>query len=157
MRLGCQKMISKRDGLAEIFLGGVVFLTALGFIAYVIQTTSLNKELAGKNFTLLAGFQSVDGIRLGSDVLLAGVRVGQVTQIELNKESFQAVVTLSLFEDYKLPDDTAAVINSDGLLGGKYISLDVGGSDLALNDGDELIYTQSSMSILNLLSKFAGQ
>ena len=157
MRLGYQKMINKRDGLAEILLGGIVFLTTLGFIAYVIQTTSLNKELAGKNFTLIASFQSVDGIRTGSDVLLAGVRVGQVAQIELNKNSFQAMVTLSLFEDYDLPEDTAAVINSDGLLGGKYISLDVGGSELSLKDGDELLYTQSSMSILNLLSKFAGQ
>ena len=62
-----------------------------------------------------------------------------------------------MFEDYKLPEDTEAVINSDGLLGGNFISLNVGGSDIVLESGDELLYTQSSVSILNLLSKFAGQ
>ena len=157
MRLGLQKMKSKKDGLAEILTGGIVFLIALLFVGYSIKETSFKAEMKGENFILYANFQSVEGIKLGSDILLAGVKVGRVSSIELDKVSFQAKATLSLFDDYKLPDDTEAVINSDGLLGGKYISLNVGGSDITLNNGDEVFYTQSSIDILNLLNKFTSQ
>ena len=88
---------------------------------------------------------------------MAGVKVGIVSDIQLDKESFQAKATFSLFEDYKLPEDTEAIINADGLLGEKYVALNVGGSDLVLVAGDEFLYTQSSISILNLLNKFTGQ
>jgi len=157
MRLGLQTMITKRDGIAEIVIGGAVFLIALGFIFYSVAVTNFDKDFSNSKFSLQASFESVNGIRLGSNVVLAGVKVGSVSKIQLDKESFQAKVTFSLFEDYKLPEDTEAVINSDGLLGGNFISLNVGGSDIVLESGDELLYTQSSVSILNLLSKFAGQ
>ncbi|MDG2474072.1 MAG: outer membrane lipid asymmetry maintenance protein MlaD [Paracoccaceae bacterium] len=150
-------MISKREGFVETLVGGIVLLLALGFIVYSVKTTNLNKELSNSNFVLYANFTSVQGVNLGSEVLLAGVKVGTVTNIELDKESFQAKTTLSLFEDYKLPEDTEAVISTEGLLGGNYISLNVGGSDIVLNHGEELLYTQSSTSILNLLSKFTSQ
>ncbi len=157
MRLGHQKMKIKKDGLAEIFLGGIVFIIAFAFLVYAILTSNFDKNFSSNNFVLYASFQSVDGITVGSDIVLAGVKVGVVSDIELDKKSFQAKATFSLFEDYKLPEDTEAVINSDGLLGGKYITLNVGGSELALVDGDELLYTQSSLSILNLLNKFTSQ
>ena len=157
MKLGLQTMITKRDGIAEIVIGGAVFLIALGFIFYSVAVTNFGKDFSNSKFSLQASFESVNGIQLGSNVVLAGVKVGSVSKIQLDKESFQAKVTFSLFEDYKLPEDTEAVINSDGLLGGNFISLNVGGSDIVLESGDELLYTQSSVSILNLLSKFAGQ
>ena len=157
MRPGYQKMKIKKDGLAEIFLGGIVFVIAAGFLVYAILTSNFDKNLSSNNFVLYASFQSVDGIAVGSDIVLAGVKVGVVSDIELDKESFQARTTFSLFEDYKLPEDTEAVINADGLLGGKYITLNVGGSELALADGDEILYTQSALSIINLLNKFTGQ
>ena len=156
MRHGLQKMSSKRDGLVEILLGGIVLLAACSFLIYSIYAINLKRQLAG-NFALYASFESVEGIDVGSDVLLAGVTVGTVSKIELDKKSFQANVKFLLFEDFNLPDDTEAVISSDGLLGGKHISLTVGGSDVNLVNGDELLYTQSSMSILNLLSKFASK
>ncbi len=157
MRLGRQKMKNRKDGLAETFTGGIVFLIAVLFIGYAIKTTNFNTGIKSDSFILHADFQSVEGIKLGSDVLLAGVKVGTVSAIKLDIGSFQARTTFSLFDDYKLPEDTEAVINSDGLLGGKYISLNAGGSDQTLNTGDELLYTQSSMSLLNILSKFASQ
>ena len=157
MRPGYQKMKIKKDGLAEIFLGGIVFVIAAGFLVYAILTSNFDKNLSSNNFVLYASFQSVDGIAVGSDIVLAGVKVGVVCDIELDKESFQARTTFSLFEDYKLPEDTEAVINADGLLGGKYITLNVGGSELALADGDELLYTQSSLNFINLLNKFTSQ
>lgn len=157
MRRGLQKMINKRDGLVEILLGGIVFLAACGFLFYMMSTINLKRQLSSGTFVLHASFESIEGIYTGSDVLLAGVPVGTVSSIELDKDSFQANVKFLLFEDYNLPDDTEAVISSDGLLGSKYISLNVGGSDVSLLSGDELLYTQSSIGILNLLSKFTGK
>ena len=157
MRRGLQKMISKRNGFAEIIVGGIVVILAISFIVYSVKTTDLNKELSDSNFVLHASFTSVQGINLGSEVVLAGVKVGTVTNIELNKESFEAKITFSLFEDYKLPDDTEAVINADGLLGENYLSLNVGGSDTVLSNGEELLYTKSSMNILNILNNFSGR
>ena len=157
MRLGRQNMKSKKNGLAEILTGGIVFLTAVFFVGYSIKATNFSTGTKSDNFILYANFQSLQGIRLGSDILLAGVKVGTVSSIKLDKDSFQAQATFSLFDDYKLPEDTEAVIDSDGLLGGKYISLNVGGSDITLNTGDELLYTQSSMNLFNLLNKFTNQ
>ncbi len=157
MRLGRQNMKSKKNGLAEILTGGIVFLTAVFFVGYSIKATNFSTGIKSDNFILYANFQSLQGIRLGSDILLAGVKVGTVSSIKLDKDSFQAQATFSLFDDYKLPEDTEAVVDSDGLLGGKYISLNVGGSDITLNTGDELLYTQSSMNLFNLLNKFTNQ
>ena len=157
MKLGLQIMINKRNGLIEILVGGVVFFIALVFIIYAISTTTLNKHFSESAFSVEASFQSVEGIQIGSDVLLAGVKVGSVSRIRLNKKTFQAIITLSLFENYQLPEDTEAVIASDGLLGGKFVLLNVGGSDIILNNGDELLYTQSSMDILNLLNRFISK
>ena len=150
-------MTTNQDGLKEIFLGGLVFAVAVAFLIYTVFTVGIKEELSTGKFTLYANFQSVDGLTLGSNVVLAGVKVGTVSEIELVRETFQAKVTLSLTKDYKLPDDTEAIINADGLLGGKYISLNVGGSDIALASGEELVYTQGSISILNLLSKFTSK
>ena len=157
MRLGSQTMKNKQDGLAEILLGGIVFVIASGFIVYAIFLSNIDKNLSKNNFVLYGSFQSVDGITVGSDILLAGVKVGIISDIQLDKDSFQAKATFSLFEDYKLPEDTEAVINADGLLGAKYVSLNVGGSEIALADGDEILYTQSALSIINLLNKFTAQ
>ena len=81
MRRGLLKMISKREGFAEILVGGIVFLLALSFIFYSVKTTGLNKQLSKNNFILHASFASAQGISLGSEVVLAGVKVGKVTKI----------------------------------------------------------------------------
>lgn len=157
MRPGYLKMINRKHGLVETIFGGVVFFTACIFLAYAVKTTSLNKELSSNYFKLHASFDSVEGLRLGSQVLLSGVKVGSVSRIELDTQNFVARTTFSLFEDFNIPDDTEAIIISDGLLGEKYISLNVGGSDNTLTDGEEFLYTQSSVNILNLLGKFVNK
>jgi phospholipid/cholesterol/gamma-HCH transport system substrate-binding protein len=155
MRLGHQKMSSKKYGLIETIFGGIVFFIACGFLVYAVKISSLNSQFSSGNFKLYADFNSAEGLKLGSDIVLAGVKVGAVSNIELDTQDFIAKTTFSLFENFNIPDDTEAIISSDGLLGEKYISLNVGGSDTLLEHGDEFIYTQSSVNILNLLGKFA--
>lgn len=150
-------MINKKYALVETIFGGFVFFTACIFLIYAVKISSLNNELSGSSFKLHASFDSVDGLRPGSDVLLAGVKIGTVANIELDTDNFVAKTTFSLFDDFQIPDDSEAVIVSDGLLGEKYITLNVGGSDITLLDGGEFIYTQSSINIFNLLGKFVNK
>ena len=157
MRLGYLKMINNKHGLIETIFGGIVFFTACIFLFYTVKITSLNKELSRNYFKLHASFDSVEGLRLGSEVLLSGVKIGTVSQIELDTQNFLAKTTFSLFDDFNIPDDTEAIIISDGLLGEKYISLNVGGSDNTLAEGEEFLYTQSSVNIFNLLGKFVNK
>ena len=157
MRLGHQKMSSKKYGLIETIFGGIVFFIACGFLVYAVKISSLNSQFSSGNFKLHADFSSVEGLKLGSDIVLAGVKVGTVSNIELDTQDFIAKTTFSLFENFNIPDDTEAIISSDGLLGEKYISLNVGGSDNNMVDGDELLYTQSSENILNLHGKILNK
>ena len=149
-------MINTKKGLIETIFGGIVFFTACFFLAYAIKTSSLNEEFSSTNFQLYASFNSAEGLIIGSDVFLAGVKVGSVSDIELDIENFVARTTFSLFKNFNIPDDSEAIIISDGLLGEKYVSVNVGGSDTSFLDGDEFVYTQSSINIFNLLGKFVN-
>lgn len=150
-------MSNNPNRTVEVLIGGIVVSIAIAFLVYSIIITGFTKQITGDGFTLHADFQSADGLRIGSDVVLAGVKVGKISEIKLDTEFFQAKTTFLLFKNYNLPEDTEAIVSSDGLLGGKYISLNVGGSDILLSSGDDLLYTQSSINILNLLSKFSSK
>ena len=108
------------------------------------------------SYTLRAAFRSVDGIRVGTDVRLAGVKVGTVTTLSLNPKTFFADATVSLPNDVILPDDSAILISSEGLLGGNFVEVVPGGSTGNLAAGDEILDTQGSVSLVNLLMKFVG-
>ena len=91
---------------------------------------------------------------MGSDVRLAGITVGHVTAERVDPKTFQAQVTFSLDPKVKLPTDSAAIITSDSLLGGKYIALSPGGADSLIKPGGTMTETQGSISLEQLLSKF---
>ena len=86
-------------------------------------------------YPLYAKFEHIDGLGVGADVRLAGVKVGSVTEERIDPKSFLAVVGLSVRDDMKLPKDSAAVITSESLLGGKYLSLQPGGDETILQPG----------------------
>ena len=90
----------------------------------------------------------------GADVRLAGVKVGSVSEQRIDPQSFLAVVALSVRDDMKLPKDSAAIITSESLLGGKYLSLQPGGDEAMLQPGQTITITQSSVSLEELLGKF---
>jgi len=93
---------------------------------------------------------------VGTDVRLAGVKVGTVTALTLNPETFYADATLSVQESVVLPDDSAALVSSEGLLGGNFVELVPGGSLDNLAAGDEILDTQGAVSVISLMMKFAG-
>jgi phospholipid/cholesterol/gamma-HCH transport system substrate-binding protein len=138
----------------EIIVGGIVLAVAVGFLAYVSQATGLTSSTSG--YPLTASFRSLEGISVGSDVRLAGVKIGSVTDITLNPTSFRADTAFTVLEGIELPDDSAIVISSEGLLGGNFVEILPGGSPFNLEEGGEIEDTQGAVSLISLLIKFAA-
>jgi phospholipid/cholesterol/gamma-HCH transport system substrate-binding protein len=140
-----------RHGVAETLAGAIVLVVALAFLAYALAHSGRS---AGSGYVLNARFDHIDGLTIGGDVRIAGVKVGTVTGERIDPKSFQAIVSLTVQDGLDLPKDTGAEITSESLLGGKYISLSPGGDDSNLKPGQMITVTQSSVSLEQLLGKF---
>ena len=143
------------ENISEVVVGGLVVVVAAGFLIFAGQATGFGAN-TGDSYELNASFRSAEGVTLGTDVRLAGVKVGTVTGMELNAQTFRADVTFTVDQGIELPDDTAAVVASEGLLGGTYLELSPGGSPFNLAAGDEVEDTQGAVSLISLLLKFVS-
>jgi phospholipid/cholesterol/gamma-HCH transport system substrate-binding protein len=137
---------------AETLIGAVVLTAAVGFLVYAANTADVGA--GGQGYELVAKFRKAEGIDVGGDVRIAGVKVGSISSMELDRKTYFATVTFIIDDDVKVPDDSLAKITSASLLGDSYIAIDPGGSDLMLEPGEELGFTQSSISIGDLIAKF---
>lgn len=142
--------MAKRNA-AELLAGAVVLAVAVGFLGYAVAHTG---RVGSGGYVLHAKFDHIDGLGVGSDVRIAGVKVGSVSSAEIDPQSYQANVAFTVAGLVRLPKDSSAAITSDGLLGGKYLSLDPGGDAQMLPDGGTVGITQSSVSLEQLLGKF---
>ena len=138
------------DSRAELIAGAVVLAVAAGFLAFAAGP----RLMPGGGYDLIAAFPNVEGIEKGSEIRLAGVPVGRVAEISLNPATYLAEARLRLQDDVLLPADSAAIIQSDGLLGGAYLELQPGGSPENLAPGDEIEDVQGAVSLLSLMMKF---
>lgn len=110
---------------------------------------------AGEEREIKAIFDSVSGLKVGNEVSIAGVRVGRVSEIGLSEDG-AALISLSLQKKMEIPDDTIASVAMAGLMGEKYVSLQLGGSDILLDDENNILYdTQPSMDLMGMISKVA--
>lgn len=142
------------ENKSEIIAGGVVLAVALGFVFYAGKLTGASTGTG--SYELAASFRSADGINVGTDVRLAGVKVGRVTSLALDPKTYRADTTISVTEGIEVPDDSALAISSEGLLGGNYVEIMPGGSPLYFAPGDQIEFTQGSISLVALLMKFVG-
>jgi phospholipid/cholesterol/gamma-HCH transport system substrate-binding protein len=140
-----------RKSIAEIAAGAAVVAAAVGFLVYAVGHTG---RTGGGGYTLTAAFDRIDGLPQGAEVRVSGVRVGSVAAQELNFETYQAVLTLRIDRRVRLPDDSSAEIQSESLLGGKFVALVPGGSDRMLPDGARVRLTQSSLNLEQLIGRF---
>lgn len=141
-----------RENRTEIAVGAVVLAAAAGFLFYIVQVAGVGG--LGRSYELTASFRSVEGIRAGTDVRLAGVKIGTVSDISLNPETFRGDTTIALEKGVVIPDDSAAVIASEGLLGGNFVEIVPGGSLENYPEGSEILDTQGAVSLISLLLKF---
>ncbi|MBN2906972.1 MAG: outer membrane lipid asymmetry maintenance protein MlaD [Rhodobacteraceae bacterium] len=137
----------------EIMVGGAVLALAFGFLLYATNVTGAGGGGAGQ-YELTASFRSAEGVSVGTDVRLAGVKVGTVTALDLNPQTYRADARFSLDDAIALPDDSAALIASEGLLGGTFVEIVPGGSPFDLEPGGEVLDTQGAVSLVTLLLKF---
>ncbi len=139
----------KRSAI-ETVLGAVVLLVAAVFLVLAYNTTDLKPK---SGYELISRFYAVDGLAIGSDVRIGGVKVGSVVDQYVDSEEYQAVVKISVHNAIKVPDDSSASISSSGLLGGKYLKIDPGHSATLLADGGEITQTKDVVALEELLGK----
>lgn len=135
----------------ELVAGAAVLAVAAGFLLWAGGGIG---GAAHGSYPLRAAFPNVDGVEKGTEVRLAGVRVGRVSDVRLNPQTYYAEAELQVPDNIALPTDSAALIQSDGLLGGSYIELRPGGAPETLKAGDEIEDVQGSVSLLALMMKF---
>ena len=138
----------------EIVVGGLVLAVAVGFLAYAAQVTGVQSS-AG-SYPLTASFRSLEGVSVGTDVRLAGVKIGSVNSVGLNTETFRADTVISVKDGIEIPDDSAITIASEGLLGGNFVEIVPGGSPFMFEPSSEIEDTQSAVSLVSLLLKFVS-
>ena len=142
------------ENTTEVIVGGAVLAGAIAFAVYAGQAAGLSRSSNG--YELGASFRSLEGVSVGTDVRLAGVKIGTVTGVDLNPETFRADTKFSVKEGIEVPDDSAVVISSEGLLGGNFVEIMPGGSPFAFAPGDQIEDTQGAVSLISLLVKFVA-
>lgn len=139
-----------RNNLLEAIIGAAVLVVAGFFLFYAYS--SGQKSIPG--YILLAKFDRIDGLNAGADIKISGVKVGIVQKLEIDSDTYQATVAMTIGNNIKIPDDSSAEIASESLLGGKYIAIIPGGSEQFLKPNGLINRTQSSISFEGLISKF---
>ena len=140
-----------KNAAVETLIGAAVIVIAAAFFLFAYQSSG--KSNASGGYRLLAEFDNASGINVGTDVRMAGVKVGTVVGQTLNHQNFQAAITLLIDPAVQLTDDVTAKVTAEGLLGSNFISLEQGGSETKLADGGMIQYTQGAVDIWSLISQ----
>lgn len=137
-----------RSGLFETVVGvAVVAVAALFFFyAYTVSGQAVGRD----HYTVDAVFGRVDGVTVGAEVRIAGVKVGSVARHELNFDTYEANLELAIAAGVPIPEDSIAKIVSDGLLGGAHVAIEPGAAEEMLREGDKITITQGSVDLLGL-------
>lgn len=136
--------------LIETVMGGVVLLIAGFFVVFAYNSSDL-RPVTG--YVVTAQFNSIGGLEVGSDVRLAGVKVGSVVDTGLNLQDYRAIVSLSILSTVSLPTDTSASITGDSLFGGKYVQLKAGRAQEKIKPSGEITRTEDVLEVEELLSR----
>lgn len=140
-----------KRSVIETVLGAVVLTVALVFLVFSYSTANVGSV---SGYDLTANFSTIGGLAPGDDVVISGVKVGSVAGVDLDPNTYLARVTMSIDPSVRLPDDTAALISSESLLGGKYLALEPGASEDILPPGGRVQYTQAPQNLEQLLGQF---
>lgn len=140
-----------KRNVIETVLGAVVLFVAGFFLVFSYRTSNVG---AVDGYNIVADFAGIGGLRPGDEVQISGVKVGTVAAVSLSPDTYLARVTMSIDDSVRLPDDTAALISSESLLGGRYLSLEPGASDEMIPRGGRIEYTQAPQNLEQLLGQF---
>lgn len=140
-----------KDNFFETIVGATVIVFCIGFFYFMNSSYSIHKQ---SYLTLNAKFNNADGINLGTDIKISGVKIGKVSSIKLDPETFNAIIKLDINSKLEIPADSTAIIRTNGLIGSRYIEIGVGGSEELMKNKSFFTSTQSSILIEDILGKF---
>lgn len=145
----------RQNRAVEIGTGLFVLLGIGALFFLTTQTTGRNDFSSGETYEVEARFDNVGSLKARAPVAMSGVTIGRVTDIGFDGETLEAVVTLVIDRRYdRIPEDSDASILTAGLLGSQYVGLQAGGSEIYLEDGSEILFTQSAVVLENLIGRF---
>src|SRR5882757_202664 len=150
MRLTIEEEPMTQNSIVETLIGAAVVAVAALFLLFAYSSTG-SGPISG--YDVIAKFSKADGVNVGTDVRLSGIKVGTVEKMALDPKTYSAVVTLALENTVKLPDDSSVRITSEGLLGNQYLSIEPGSSMQTIKPGGEIENTQGSIDLIGLLGK----
>jgi len=141
-----------KRNIIETVLGGIVLLVAVGFLIFAFKSSGLSS--GGDGYVITAEFDDASGVTPGTDVRMAGVKIGTVVSQDLDPKTFFARVVLSIDSSIGLPRDTSARIVPEGLLGSNFVELEPGGETDTIAPGGEIEFTQGAINVVDLLGRF---
>lgn len=144
-----------RENLGEALVGLFVVLFAAWFVLFAWDKTGGGAKAGAIHVTAL--FPNSTGINVGSEVRVAGIKIGEVSEQMLDPQSFQVKTILALDPAVKLPADSSAAITSEGIMGANFISLIPGGDPAPLKDGDTIADTQGAMDLMGMVGQFINK
>lgn len=139
----------------EAIIGALILLLCGLFFSHIVKSNEWVKHEKYKDI-LYAKFNNIEGIKVGTEVKIAGVRVGFVENTQLDTNTFQVKVKLNVMENLNIPDDSILAVTSSGLLGGKFLNIKPGAGDTFLTNGSSFSSTQSSMNLEDLIGKLVA-
>ena len=139
----------------EIVVGLFVALGLAALLMLAMKVSNLSTFAGNDGYNVTARFENIGGLKVRSPVTVAGVRIGRVSDVSFDNNTFEAVVTMNIGKAYNsLPTDTSASIFTSGLLGEQYVSLEPGGDDKSLQSGSEIRLTQSAIVLEQIIGQF---
>lgn len=143
-----------RESLFETLVGLAVVMIAGLFLVFSLSQRS--DASTGDGYELIAKFDRADGLSPGTEVRIAGVKVGAVKSVVLDQKSYKAEVVLTIRKGIQVPEESAAQVQSDSLLGGSYVHIQISGMPDNMKPGSRFEYTRGSMDILGILLNAVG-
>src|SRR3954467_207023 len=144
--------VMQQNNVAETLIGAVVIAVALGFLAFAYLRTG-SGSLSG--YEINARLPKADGLSVGTDVRLAGIKIGTVSDLTLDPKTYLVTVHMSIRDDIKLPVDSSVLVTQAGFLGGQYLSITPGGDDKMMTAGSFFENAQGSIDVMGLVGRFA--
>lgn len=144
-----------KQRIIEIWVGLFVAAGFAALFGLAMQVSNIPVFQTTEGYDVYLRFENVGGLRARAPVTMSGVRVGRVKAIELDESTYEALVTITIESRFnRIPEDTSASIFTSGLLGEQYVSLDPGGTDWYLEEGDEIVLTQGALVLERLIGRF---
>jgi phospholipid/cholesterol/gamma-HCH transport system substrate-binding protein len=143
----------QQSNIAESVIGAIVVAVAIVFLVFTYTRTG-SGSLSG--YELNVRLPKVDGLGIGTDVRLAGIKIGSISDMTLDPKTYLVTVHLNLRDDIKIPTDSSVMVTSAGILGSSYLSITPGGDDKMMAPGSYFENAQGSVDVMGLVGRFIG-